>query len=463
MDSSKLTARLTDILRARPGSGPAVERPAAGHRLPSIEAAASALGASRWQIDRADCLVVERSYDASLQHGLMSIGEYAEAARRSVAGLGVLGGDAGPLLEGLAGAGDLLRGQLFFDLETTGLAGGAGTYAFLIGCGYFDGPTFQTRQFFMADYGDERDVLRAVEAFVEPVGGLVTFNGRTFDVPLIATRYAMHRIRSPFDELPHVDMLHPARRLWRRRRDADAAQSRWPYAPDERGRGENASCALGALERAILGFERVGDVPGAEIPGRYFDYIRRGDATPLVEVFEHNRLDLVSLAALTAIVLSMIDGGAPATRNPRECLALGRLFEQMGQVDRAKACFAQAARLAETPWQAADDDERTRVEALRLLAVRFRRERRHDEAAVLWEQIVEIDVGEPALTREAIEALAIHQEHRVRDLDRARALALRALEAQADERARAAVRRRVARLDRKLSARLDLGGRRRAR
>ena len=148
-----------------------------------------------------------------------------------------------------------------------GLAGGAGTYAFLIGCGYFDGPTFQTRQFFMADYADERDVLRAVEAFVEPVGGLVTFNGRTFDVPLIGTRYAMHRIRSPFDELPHVDMLHPARRLWRRRRDADAAQSRWPCAPDERGRGENASCALGALERAILGFERVGDVPGAEIPG----------------------------------------------------------------------------------------------------------------------------------------------------------------------------------------------------
>ena len=159
----------------------------------------------------------------------------------------------------------------------------------------------------------------------------------------------------------------------------------------------------------------------------------------------------------------MIDGGAPATRNPRECLALGRLFEQMGQVDRAKACFGQAARLAETPWQAADDDERTRVEALRLLAVRLRRERRHDEAAVLWEQIVEIDAGQPALTREAIEALAIHQEHRVRDLDRARALALRALEAQADERAREAVRRRVARLDRKLSARLDLGGGRKAR
>jgi hypothetical protein len=315
----------------------------------------------------------------------MSVGEYADAARRSIAGLSVLGGDVGPLLEGLAGAADLLGGQLFFDLETTGLAGGAGTYAFLIGCGYFDGPTFQTRQFFMADYADERDVLRAVEAFVEPVGGLVTFNGRTFDVPLIATRYAMHRIRSPFDELPHVDMLHPARRLWRRRRDADAAQSRWPYASDERGRGDNASCALGALERAILGFERVGDVPGAEIPGRYFDYIRRGDATPLVEVFEHNRLDLVSLAALTAIVLSMIDGGAgdaksrvPCARPPVRTDGPGRPGE--GVFARRHAWPRLRGRSQTTTngrgWRRAAAGRSSQARAP------------SRQAAVLWEQIV---------------------------------------------------------------------------
>ena len=460
MDSAKLTSRLNDILRSRQGSAPPGERPPVGRMLPSVEAAARVLGASRWPVDRADCLVVERTYGAGLPHGLMSVGEYAEAARRSMAGLAALGGGTVDLTDRAAPADDLLRRQVFFDLETTGLAGGAGTYAFLIGFGYFDGGAFETRQFFLADFADERDVLGAVGDFAGRIGGLVTFNGRTFDLPLIATRYAMHRMRSPFDDLPHVDMLHPARRLWRRRREpAVPGRAGWPYGADERGGAEFASCALGALEQAILGFERIGDVPGAEIPGRYFEYIRRGDAAPLVDVFEHNRLDLVSLAALTAVVLTMIEGGGPATRNPRECLALGRLFEQIGQPDRARACFAQAARLSEAPWQAEDDDDLARAEALRQLAVHLRRERRHDEAALLWEQIAEIHAGPAALAREAIEALAIHHEHRVRDLDRARALALRALEADADERAREALRRRVARLDRKLSARPHAAGR----
>ena len=455
MDSSRLRSRLVEILRPEREAGREDPRQAAPPRLPSVEAAAAVLGAKRWRIDRADCLVVERVFADDVQHGLMAIGEYADAARRSSSGLAALGASAG----GSSGSPDTdaLSGQLFFDLETTGLAGGAGTYAFLVGLGFFDGRAFQTRQFFLADYADERDVLRAVEEFVAPATGLVTFNGRTFDVPLIQTRYAMHRMRSPFDALPHVDMLHPARRLWRSRRDSSADRTGWPGAVGDRGSPGYASCALGARERAILGFERIGDVPGAEIPGRYFDYVRRGDATPLVDVFEHNRFDLVSLAALTSLVLSMIEGGAPATRNPRECLALGRLFEQLGQADRARACFAQAARLAEAPWQDRDDDELARVEALRHLAVRLRRERRHDEAAVLWEQIVEIDAGMPALTREAIEALAIHHEHRSGNLDAALAYALRGFERDDDERFREALRQRLARLRRKLSARRASG------
>ncbi|MBE3072701.1 MAG: ribonuclease H-like domain-containing protein, partial [Acidobacteria bacterium] len=327
MDPAKLTSRLRDILRDQPGRVVPVERPAPGRRLPSFEAAASVLGASRWTVDGADCLVVEREYPADLRYGVMPIGEYAEASARAIRGLDLLGGDTGDLLADADSPRETLGRQLFFDLETTGLAGGAGTYAFLVGFGYFQGTTFQTRQFFLADYADERYLLRAVSEFVERARGLVTFNGRTFDLPLIATRYSMQRLRSPFEELPHVDMLHPARRLWRRRRQASSDRSGWPD-PAGTGGGEYASCALGALERAILDVARVGDVPGAEIPARYFDYIRRGDATPLVDVFEHNRLDLLSLAALTSIVLTMIEGGAEATHNPRECLALGRLFEQ---------------------------------------------------------------------------------------------------------------------------------------
>jgi uncharacterized protein len=451
MESAKLATRLHEILKDRLGTASPVERPAPGRRLASIETAGALLGASRWKIDAADCLVVEREYPADLRHGVMPIGEYAEAAARAIGGLDLLGGAAGHLLAGSGSAHEVLGRQLFFDLETTGLAGGAGTYAFLVGFGYFQGTTFQTRQFFLADYADERYLLRAVSEFVEPALGLVTFNGRTFDLPLIAIRYSMQRLRSPFEDLPHVDMLHPARRLWRRRRQAGGDRPGWSD-PAGTGGGEYASCALGALERAILDVARVGDVPGAEIPARYFDYIRHGDATPLVDVFEHNRLDLVSLAALTSIVLTMIEGGAEATHNPRECVALGRLFEQTGQAERAKACYVRTAHLVEAAREAVAEDDVARGEALRWLALRLRRERRYDEAAVLWHQVLEISVSPPDLQREAIEALAIHHEHRSRDLDAALAYALRGFERDADDRFRQELERRLARLRRKMSA-----------
>lgn len=451
MDAATLATRLRGILSERQAAAPSISAPAAGCRLPSVEAAAAVLGATRWTIDRADCLVVEREYSADRPHGLMQIGEYAAAASRAIEALDLLGGAAGA---GRAGAGPSAQApgrQLFFDLETTGLAGGAGTYAFLVGFGYFDDGSFQTRQFFLADLADERDLLRLVSGFVEGAGGLVTFNGRTFDLPLIATRYAMQRLRSPFEDLPHVDMLHPARRLWRRRRPSGGDRLWQP--PGAGGGAASASCALGALERAVLDVERVGDVPGAEIPGRFFEYLRRGDAAPLVDVFEHNRLDLVSLAALTSVVLSMIDGGADAARNPRECLALGRLFEQTGQPDRALACYGRAASLVEAGGDAADDDPGTRGEALRCLAVHMRRERRHEDAAVLWQQVLVAAADLPDLQREAAEALAIYHEHRSRDLDAALSYALRGLERGHDERARRELEHRLARLRRKMAAR----------
>jgi uncharacterized protein YprB with RNaseH-like and TPR domain len=448
METSKLTSRLHEMLRERRASEPGAGGPAVSRRLPSIEAAATVLGASRWNVEGADCLVVEHEYPADTRHGLMSMGEYAAAVSRGVGGMDMLGGDAVALAGDGAGAcEDPLGRLLFFDLETTGLAGGAGTYAFLIGCGYFDGSAFQTRQFFLADYADERDLLRGVTEFLEPFRGVVTFNGRTFDLPIMATRYSMQRLRSPFEDLSHVDMLHPARRLWRRRASS-GERPEWRDAPAGRGRDERASCALGALEQAILGIERVGDVPGAEIPGRYFDYIRGGDATPLVDVFAHNRLDLVSLAALTAVVLTMVEGGAEAAHNPRECLALGRLLDERGQVERAKACYVLAARLVEPPWEPVDGA--ARAEALKWLAIRLRRERRHDEAAVLWQQIVENDAGDASLAVEATEALAIHHEHRSKDLQKARAYALRALEARPRPQSRQALERRLRRLGRKL-------------
>ena len=225
---------------------------------------------------------------------------------------------------------------MFVDLETTGLAGGAGTYAFLVGCAWFEpfGPSarggrtsdavFRVRQFFLSDFGAEPLLLGALARAAADAGALVTYNGKTFDVPLIDTRFVLHRMPTPFGSLPHVDMLHAARRLWR--------------APEEEG----ASCRLSVLERSVCGHVREGDVPGFEIPARYFHYVRTGDARPLAGVFEHNRLDLLSLAVLTASAAQLLEQGADAAGTAREAYGLGRLYERAGLSLDARRAYARA-------------------------------------------------------------------------------------------------------------------------
>jgi hypothetical protein len=251
---------------------------------------------------------------------------------------------------------------------------------------------------------------------------LVSFNGRTFDGPLLETRYLFHRQAVPIDGVPHLDMLHPARRLWR---------------------GEEGS-SLQVLERTLAGLFRVGDVPGAEIPARYVQFIRTGDSRPLLPVLEHNRLDLVTLAVLTARASDLVHEGPGAARDPRECLGLGRLYERAGRYEEATRCYLQASATPDGDWTG------VRAEALGRLARRLRRVGRHQEAADAWRRLLSIGAGGDLLTREAARALAVHYEHRSRDLRAARAYALRASEMAASDVHRAAARHRLGRIDRKL-------------
>ena len=265
-------------------------------------------------------------------------------------------------------------------------------------------------------------------------------------MPLIETRYQFHRLESPFADLPHFDMLHPARKLWRRRNIAHPShRERWSGARP----GEGASCALGALEEAILGVERVDDVPGFEIPSRYFNYLRTGDLAPLAAVFEHNRLDLLSLAALTAIAARMAGEGPAGAPSPHEALAMGQIYVRLGRSDEADACFARAAGLGSAPWDARSIDGGIRADALRQLALERRRQHRYEEAAEAWRHLLDADAG-PGFTREARCALAIHHEHRARNLEEARRHAERALASEQDPAEAEALRHRLERLNRKL-------------
>ncbi|HEX4566736.1 MAG TPA: ribonuclease H-like domain-containing protein, partial [Vicinamibacterales bacterium] len=338
---------------------------------------------------------------------------------------------------------------LFVDLETTGLSGGAGSVAFLVGCGWFDMGAFQVRQFLLTSYASERALLSAVADCFAEATLLVTYNGKTFDLPVMETRWLFHRIPPPVDSVRHFDMLHPARRLWRHRIDASgmeqpAARLRSGAPSDADGGG----CRLGTLERVLCGVTRVGDVPGMEIPARYFRFLRSGDARPLEPVLEHNRLDLISLAAVTAHAVQLAEQGSDGCRDAAEALALGKVYERAGCGDRAVTCYERA--IAE-----ASAHVDVTAEALYRLGLRLRRDRRHADAADAWRRILDLKQGRYGtrstllgpLRRFAAEALAVHQEHREKDYESARELALQLLD---ETPAPDAARHRIARLDRKI-------------
>jgi uncharacterized protein len=247
----------------------------------------------------------------------------------------------------------------FLDTETTGLQGGAGTYAFLIGVGRFDGEEFHLAQFFMRDPVEEPAQLAALEEFLAPCDALVTFNGKAFDMPLLWSRYIVQGWRPPFAQAAHVDLLHLARRLWRDR------------LPNR---------SLGSLEVEILGAPRTDeDVPGWMIPQLYFDYLHSGDARPLKNVFYHNAVDVVSMAALfnhMAAVLadplgSQIDDGI-------DLVALAKLFESMGDQDRAIRLYIHALEH--------DLPQPNLIEAIQRLALIHKHQENFPEAVALWEQ-----------------------------------------------------------------------------
>lgn len=380
-----------------------------------------------------ECLVIDRRYESDRFHGDVRI---EDCELDGWNGLGVLD-------PSLAERGSPLPRTVFIDLETTGLSGGAGTVAFLVGCGYFDLGAFQVRQFLLASYAAERALLAAVAEFFDGTELIVTYNGKTFDVPVMETRWIFHRMEMP-DFTPagvaHFDMLHPARRLWKGRAGA----------LDDRDDG--ACCRLTTLERDLLGFRRRGDVPGFEIPGRFFQFLRTGDPRPLEAVLEHNRLDLVSLAAVTGRAVRLARHGDAACRDCEEAVALGRVFERAGLMERAETCYRRAL---------SSGAIEVRGEALYRLGLRCRRARRFEEAAILWRDLVALT--EPRAARRtaamtalrgfAVEALAIHHEHRARDLPTARELALFALTEAGERQVSRAdgIRHRLARLDRKLA------------
>lgn len=318
-------------------------------------------------------------------------------------------------------------GFAFLDTETTGLAGGTGTYAFLVGLGRFEGEQFRLIQFFMRDPGEEPAQLAALAEFLQPCQALVTFNGKSFDVPLLNTRYVVNGAASPVAGLAHVDLLHLARRLWR-----DRLPSR----------------ALSYLETHILGAARTQeDVAGWLIPALYFDYLRSGDARPLKNVFYHNAMDILALAALFNHTSHMLENPLNGSvRHGVDLVAVGKLFEDLGQPEAAGQVYEHSLShiLPEEIYAEAGQ---------RLAAIR-RRQGDYQAALALWH-----DAAEQGHVYAHVE-LAKFYEHQRRDLEQAAHWTRRALQLISEPHCPRSLRlkwkgelkHRLARLERKLKS-----------
>lgn len=355
-------------------------KPAPPRKPAGIKALEDALGGHPTATPQGDAFVIETRYPSGQPHG--------QAKLELIAALDGVAEWAGqPLIRELSP-----EEIVFLDTETTGLSGGTGTYAFLIGAGRFREQEFVLQQYLLPDPGDEPAQLAALEAFLAPCRAMATFNGKSFDAPLLNTRFIAQGLHSPLLELAHIDLLHLARRLWR-----DRLPSR----------------TLPNLEAQILGALRSElDIPGWMIPQIYFDFLQDGDPEPLKQVIYHNAMDVVSLAALLDHMAGLLSD--PINRGGRfgiDLIALARLFEDLGDLDRATTLYIHG--LEHEDAQSERMPRAALLQALQRLALIYKRQNDLRAAIRLWEQAARFE------HLDAHVELAKCYEHQLKDLDQA--------------------------------------------
>ena len=325
-----------------------------------------------------EIFVARHTYDMDHQHGKYSMDEIANLEDK----------DLRILSTGSAKVNFELNKTLFLDTETTGLAGGSGTAAFLIGIGYFYENKYIVEQFFMRDYDEEAAILNLLAEKTANFDTIVTFNGRSFDIPLLETRMILNRIDPVFSRLRDIDLLHPARRIWGLRL---------------------SDCRLGTLENEILSFQRAeSDIPGSLIPGIYFDYLRFGNADKLYKVFYHNEKDVVSMVGLLHSEYQCLTNPTiEKEMKPLDLYQIGKYFERSREWTMALVCLEKASPKL---------DERYRIDSLIRLSIIHKRNGRWSEAVGIWKDLVSEDT--PFSLQPFVE-LAMYYEHREKKIESA--------------------------------------------
>ncbi len=326
-----------------------------------------------------------RQLPSSHEHGSVSLGAFIQQQPELLA------------VAGCSGSSYLtdLRKTVFVDTETTGLSGGAGTCAFLIGIGYFQDDVFCLTQYLMNDFNEEPALYHALNQFIEKFELVVTYNGKSFDMPLINSRNVFLGTNSSFATLEHFDLLHAVRRLWSHR------------MPD---------CTLETSEMMLLGHARSGDIPGYLIPYRFFDYLRTRDFDAIKPVLYHNRQDILSMVALTTKMLMTLSSPHTMCNDTEDTLRIGNLFERVDKYEAAIGLYHQilSRNIALQP---------TRQTVLIRMALCYKKTGDWQMAAQTWQDCIETERYHPLPYIE----LAKHYEHKMKNPFQALSLVNKAL------------------------------------
>ncbi|MBI5115477.1 ribonuclease H-like domain-containing protein [Candidatus Poribacteria bacterium] len=285
----------------------------------------------------------------------------------------------------------------FIDTETTGLSGGSGVCAFLVGLGYNSAKGFVVEQFLMNDFPTEPDMLGRVCERLGTFDTIASYNGRSFDIPILDSRLLLNGLRKNLSSLPHLDLLHPARRVWKHRL---------------------ADCSLKSVEEHVLGYTRDNDIESWLIPETFFVYLRSGDRDLLEPILHHNRLDILSLACIGHVVLAALDSPHEAAfTHGADWYGLGTLFALHYRMEEAARCFERA--------MVVGAPEHVRRQCMKSLSLTHKKTGEWENAVELWNESSAAGNGADALF--ALEELAKFYEHRRRDLVSAREVCRRAI------------------------------------
>lgn len=286
-----------------------------------------------------------------------------------------------------------LSRALFLDLETTGLSGGVGVVPFLIGVGFYREDRFHVVQFFLGDPAEEENLIREFRRFLSQMDfrSIVTFNGKGFDLPLLETRFTLHRENLPLAGLPHLDFLFPARSLWGHKHD---------------------SCRLFHLAQEVLGADRGEDIPSAEIPFRYFQYLRSGDFSLMEPVLYHNQEDILSLLGVVIVGASFFaaeDEDVETLADAMDYFGVSKILEKTGELEKSALFIRRAlqGRLS----------EEIGLLAKRKLASYFKKSQEWGKAISLWEEMT------PQSELFCFRELSMYYEHKEKNYDKAKAIA----------------------------------------